>query len=118
MRSPFVIIALLGSVLFGCNDRHAAESERKAPIPLTTRNEVTITHAEYGDSWPFTVESGVLKGKPTGNTLSDGSNLAEVTFTAKDKTYYINGVAEGSHRYADLQEIWAEDSSAPRATGF
>ena len=75
---------------------------------------MTITRGEYGDAWPFTVDSGVLSGKPTGQRLSDGFDVGEVTFTTGGKTYYVNGMAKGNQRYAELDDIWATDSSVPK----
>lgn len=117
MRTYYVVITVLALFIFGCEKkpadapaRVAAESATPKPS-VETRHEVTITRAEYGEAWPFTVESGVLKGTPTGRKLSDGTELAEVTFATGGRTYYVNGTAKGTQRYAELDDIWAAGSS-------
>lgn len=118
MRMCYVVVAVLTLFVFGCDKK-----PREAPAPgvaaaaaptptAKKRHEVTITRIEYGEAWPFTVESGVLKGNPTGQKLSDGTELAEVTFATGGKTYYVNGTAKGTRRYAELDDIWAADPSA------
>lgn len=84
------------------------------PETHPTSAEVTITRAEYGDAWPFTVESGVLRATQTGRT-SRGTLLAEVTFTTGGRTYSVNGIAKGRHRYEEIDAIWAAD---PRVDGL
>lgn len=57
-------------------------------------SSVTITRAEYGEKWPFTVESGTL--------WRDG---AAIVFQA-DKNYAVNGPAS-QQGYQDIDPIWA-----------
>lgn len=91
----------------------AAEAERKAAEEKAAaeRGEVTITREEYGDAWPFTVDSGVLRGVPTGQRTAGGTEIAEVTFTTGGKTYALNGTARGAARYAEIDGIWANHPS-------
>lgn len=123
-------LSTLIGVTTGCSNSHDQSQQDKQPLPSAThsvtpplanstrspatgRYEVTITRSEYGDAWPFTVESGVLAGKPTGRRLSDGTELAAVTFATGGQTYAINGTARGTHRYAEPDHIWASDSKLP-----
>ena len=90
----------------------AAPAAGPQVVPATLdRHEVTITRGEYGEAWPFTVDSGVLRGKALGVKLSNGTELAEVTFTTGGKTYYANGTAKGTNRYAELDDIWAAEGT-------
>lgn len=85
-----------------------------AAPPVAGKHQVTITRAEYGDAWPFTVESGTLTGSLTGRSTSGGTELTEVTFTSGGMTYYVNGIAKTTRRYAALEDIWASDTSVPK----
>jgi hypothetical protein len=124
MRHLLTLLTIVSLLTVGCNDRQQSSPPRWPPgssQPAQQRSklhEATITRAEYGDAWPFTVDRGVLSGKPTGHKLSDGTELAEVTFTTGGKTYYINGIASGTHRYAELYDIWAADPSAPKGSAL
>jgi hypothetical protein len=112
-------LATLGCDHQPANDPAPAAASPAAELPSTLgKHQVTITRTEYGDAWPFTVDSGVLKGVLTGRTLSNGRELAEVTFTTGGKTYYVNGTAKGTGRYAELDEIWALDSSTSKDLGL
>lgn len=59
-----------------------------------------IKRSDYGEQWPFTVESGYLE-------CQQGSI---VTFTADGIEYGVNGTAL-SRGYKDIVAIWAEDPS-------
>ena len=77
---------------------------------MACADSVKITKAEYGEKWPFTVLEGVLSCKVYGQ-LSNGEPVGGVTFTAKGKTYAVNGIAAAPRRMAEngwrkLEEIW------------
>ena len=62
-------------------------------------NAVTITEAEFGKTWPFTVSSGILKCEKSGKSES-------VTFTIPDGTTYgVNGAARDKG-HPDPKPIW------------
>jgi hypothetical protein len=65
----------------------------------------TISAGEYGKEWPFTVSSGRLAC----------SGAGAVTFTAKGKTYAVNGLAMSDHRNSNIREIWKDDSESEHA---
>lgn len=120
-----IVTVAFALAICGCNERHdespppiLSASPVEQPPAVINRHEVRITQGEYGDAWPFTVDSGVLAGNPTDLRLSNGTALAEVTFTAEGKTYYVNGTAKGTGRYAELDDIWARDASAPKELGL
>lgn len=92
---------------------HAATPTSPA-VTTTNKHQVAISRSEYGDAWPFTVESGTLTGTRTGQSTSSGTVLAEVTFTSGGKTYAVNGIAKATGRYAPLDDIWAADPSVPK----
>lgn len=91
MKTNYILKIAIAILLTGCGNEQSVES--------SSTHEKAITKAEYGTKWPFTVESGTLK-------CVDGS----VIFTANGKTYGVNGASK-SHGYADIEEIWAVDSS-------
>jgi hypothetical protein len=90
----------------------------KAPLPGATQIvEPTpapvpgaVSRFEYGDAWPLTVESGVLRCEGRA-----------VVFRAPDGTdYAVNGVAMGDPAFEDIESIWADDPSgiAPKLDMF
>ena len=91
MKTKYIFKIPVALLLIGCGSEQPSESNHM--------NDKNITKAEYGKDWPFTVDRGILK-------CVDGS----VVFVANGKTYGVNGVSK-SHGYADLEEIWAIDSS-------
>lgn len=67
-----------------------------------------VSEATWTDgTWPLTVPEGTLACE------SLGRGLGRVTITVGGKTYWVNGTAKGTHRYADLEEIWRADPSYP-----
>lgn len=69
----------------------------------------TVTLQEYGDRWPFTVESGVLECGRSGVTDA-------VTFTSGGTTYSLNGTADtfaSSKGWADVGPIWRDNPAGP-----
>lgn len=74
-----------------------------------------ISKGEMGKEWPLKVDAGVLDCTIVGR-LSGGDPIATVTFTAKGKTYAVNGIAKGhakKHGWRDVDEIWKKDPVAP-----
>ena len=71
-------------------------------------NRVLIPREDFGEDWPFTVEEGVLKGDGSGG-------VGEITFTADGVTYAVNGTAKGTHKYTEIDAIWADNPSMPGA---
>jgi len=63
-----------------------------------------VTKKQFGDAWPFTVNSGKL--------CSPKPNAA--CFKSKGKIYALNGIAM-AHGYADVDSIWRDD---PRPGGI
>lgn len=57
-----------------------------------------VSRSEFGDSWPFTVESGVVD-------CVDGQ---AAVFKAEGKTYQLNGIAR-SRGYAPIDPIWKDN---------
>lgn len=115
MQIRFLVVTTLGSISLACVACTPGSSTGVSGSDIPTgQYEVLITRAEYGDAWPFTVESGVLRGSPTGRRLSNGTAIVEVTFRTGGKTYYVNGIAKGTRQYSELDDIWAIDSSMPK----
>ncbi len=57
----------------------------------------TITDADYGEDWPFTVSEGLLK-----------CSQNEVTFVSGGVAYAVNGSAKAAG-FADIEPIWKYD---------
>lgn len=66
-------------------------------------NELRISRDDFGDDWPFTVDEGILACV----------GVSEVVFKAGGKTYAVNGMAVGTGKYAEVEEIWADNPSIP-----
>ena len=55
-----------------------------------------INRDDLGDTWPFTVNSGVI---------ACNHPSSAVVFFTNEKIYAVNEVAKGQKRYADVREI-------------
>ncbi|MEE2566623.1 DUF2511 domain-containing protein [Hyphobacterium marinum] len=65
-----------------------------------------VTAAEFGDDWPFTVDSGRLSCRAPRQAL----------FYANGRTYPLNGAASArsmDHGYASLDRIWRDNPDIP-----
>jgi hypothetical protein len=72
-----------------------------APVQAET---ITITAAEYGAEWPFTVNEGTLMCLPPG----------AVILKTRQGMYNINGLAMSHYeRNKDIREIWKPDPKIP-----
>jgi hypothetical protein len=65
-----------------------------------------VSKAELGEEWPFTVSEGVIHCEGSGG-------VGAVTFEANGTTYAVNGFAKDQDVGADIEEIWADDPTAP-----
>ncbi len=68
------------------------------------RNQMTISKDQFGDEWPLSVKSGVVKCLAIGN--------GSVVFEAKGKTYAVNGTAKGAAKkygFHSIEDIWLDD---------
>jgi hypothetical protein len=92
--------------------RESAPPSASSSPTRVSSNEIEISREEYGAAWPFTVDRGILKGVRVGKT-SDGSPLAHLTFTAQGKVYAVNGLARGTKKYAEIEDIWAANPEIP-----
>jgi len=64
---------------------------------------LTLKKADFGADWPLTVaEATVVCGKANRLMVESGGT-----------TYYLNGLAKGDHKWADLFLIWADDPDVP-----
>lgn len=70
----------------------------------------TVTRADFGDRWPFTVDQGVLRCEPP----------SQVVFSSGGVDYAVNGMARGDMRARGWQEIdgiWAPNTD-PEVAGM
>lgn len=56
-----------------------------------------VSHRDYGEAWPLTVEAGTLRYEPPGRAVFEHDGTA----------YALNGLAS-SAGYADIDPIWAD----------
>ncbi|MBD1864296.1 MULTISPECIES: DUF2511 domain-containing protein [Trichocoleus] len=78
------------------------------PIMAATSNSITISQAEFGDSWPFTVSNGELYCIGEGN----GQQVGAVVFATEDESYAVNGTAKALG-YKAIEEIWRSNPAIP-----
>lgn len=97
------LITLVVLLVAGCG------AAPEVAVPATSvRPAGTITRANLGEQWPFTVEQGEVRC-----LNSTGTGLGEVVFIAEGTTYAINGPAKSRKIYADIATIWRDDPSYP-----
>lgn len=61
-----------------------------------------VTREEFGEAWPFTVDSGVVACR----------SVSSVIFITDRKIYAVNGLAMSDGIYEDIKEIWRVDPEA------
>lgn len=84
-----VVVVIAPCVLFGCG----GSAQPKGLL---------VSRAQYGDRWPFTVESGYIDCDPPGAAI----------FRTDSLTYGLNGWAK-SRGFADVRPVWRDNPTAP-----
>jgi hypothetical protein len=114
------IIFILGIMAWVSNNFVSQTS--KAPNSIsnipTTSTEQSVTHsvgfsvsrAEYGDKWPYTIPEGTLNCEVR---MVSGYKKQDITISYNGKVYAINGSARSSRKYSPLEEIWKEGPRFP-----
>jgi hypothetical protein len=74
---------------------------------------VTITRAEFGSGWPFTVDEGTLRCERVGT-----AQVESITFTTGTTTYSVNAIARESTEsrskgYGFIESITLDDPANP-----
>ena len=67
-------------------------------------NQQKISKQQFGEEWPLSVTSGIVKCLPIGR--------GAVVFESQGKTYEVNGIAKGvaeKHGFSNIEEIWLDD---------
>ena len=82
---------------------HPPPASKRAPVS----RGVSVTRAEWGDAWPFKVDSGTVDCV---NSLGNGNGAA--VFRYGGKTYALNGYAQ-SRGYMNLRPIWRDNPDIP-----
>ena len=90
------VFVAIGALASAC----ASNSEEPATSDGAHAREVS--QIEFGEAWPFTVNSGVLRCHGTAGT-------GAVTLEADGTVYAVNEVAR-ARGYADLRRVWENDS--------
>jgi hypothetical protein len=68
------------------------------------RKGVYVTKSQYGDDWPFTIESGYV----------ESVDYAVVFHGCNGTTYALNGIARGQGVYEEIDPIWKPDGLGGR----
>ena len=101
-----LLIVLGGLMLIGILVQYTGPSNPGYVKSTTPRaaapNPNRLKASDYGDVWPFTVESGVVECR---------KGMA-VTFTANGTTYALNGTAQSSG-YPRIDPIWKNNPQIP-----
>ncbi|WP_419950532.1 DUF2511 domain-containing protein [Candidatus Palauibacter sp.] len=92
-----IVTVLLLGVLVGCAEPSNSVRSTRSPESGGLQQEREISRADFGETWPFTVGSGMLRCGP-----GDA-----VTFTADGTVYAVNGVATTFGSGVDIEPIWA-----------
>lgn len=58
-----------------------------------------MSHDQYGDRWPLTVDSGEVRCV----------NGTHIIFVTDRWTFGVNGIARGSGKYTAIESIWRKD---------
>lgn len=73
-------------------------------IQVAAMDHAEISKKQFGEKWPLSINSGVVKCLPIGN--------GSVVFEADDKIYAVNGTAKGFAKqmgFIPIEEIWLDD---------
>ncbi len=87
---------------------HTTTSTTARPTSTTREvasNEQVVTRSDFGDEWPLTVDSGVLR-------CEEGSAVV-FKDDADGTVYAVNGMAQTWDLGVDIEEIWADDPDIP-----
>lgn len=79
--------------------------------PGTGLNPSRVSRSDFGDDWPFTVETGLLRCEEIPDT-----DVAAVIFGTDEAIYALNGtaLARAEQRgWEPLDAIWADSSAIP-----
>ena len=90
MMPARIVIILAALVVAGCSDgadRSTAADPDRTSTAHRAESGILITKAEYGNDWPYTVDSGLLYCDPPGSN---------VVLKSEGKVYALNGRAMGS----------------------
>jgi hypothetical protein len=90
MMPARIVIILAVLVMAGCSDggdRSIAADSNRSSTTHRAENGILITKAEYGNDWPYTVDSGLLYCDPPGGN---------VVLKSGGKVYALNGRAMGN----------------------
>lgn len=101
MKQIGIVLAAVGILVSGCADDHSSN-----PGGGGGADPGKVTRADFGDSWPLTVESGTLR--------CDGSDgVGKAYIVTSEGTFALNGLAKSE--YDDIDPIWAEgDDGIPK----
>lgn len=72
-----------------------------APAPTAAPTDRrTVRKEDYGDTWPFMVDQGIVRCVAPKN---------EIVFSSGGKAYAVNGTAKANDLYGDIRQIWRDN---------
>ena len=88
------------------------------PVPPARANGpgwISVSAADFGDAWPLTISSGILRCEKVLIPGLLGGSISVVVFDAAGKRYAVNGVAKSRRAGVPIDEIWAANPALPGA---
>lgn len=127
MKMGIVGIVVVASGLFGaCGGDDGSASATSSTLAAANADPkcapgegCKISREQFGEQWPFTVESGVLGC----GAVESSPGVGKVVFEADGSggTFYaINGIAKGfadEQGWHQLEEIWADNPATAKYGG-
>lgn len=101
MYKSFVVGSIFCLVIVACSE--APQNEQEAVTQSNTKNPSvqTITEADFGESWPFIVDSGEIGCK--------GKRFPY--FSANGHTYWLTGMRQPT--FEDVSAVWKDNPNIP-----
>ncbi|MDE2981420.1 MAG: DUF2511 domain-containing protein [Gemmatimonadota bacterium] len=96
-RSAWLIALAIGCSTERDDSALRSELDKWQVESSPSLTERVISRADFGEEWPFTVESGTLRCSGSG----------AVTFTTESTTYAVNGTALTAGAGIEIEPIWA-----------
>ncbi len=117
LHAPATATAIVAAQAAAVEAARAARSAPAAPARSDPQagpgpGWMSVSAADLGDSWPFTVSSGILRCE---KVVAGSLTGLVVTFESGGKRYAVNGMARTRREGIEIDEIWAAEPRIPGA---